>query len=134
MSQTVAPISTPVLLRRTLLGNAIFSTISGGLFVVGASPLATLIGLPSPIILTVMGLGVIGFAALLFRVTRLDSIPRSLAVTTLVADVLWVAASIVFLLTDWIPFTPEGKWVIAIVADIVGLFALLEFIGLRQMR
>ncbi|HLF00588.1 MAG TPA: hypothetical protein VI547_01335 [Anaerolineales bacterium] len=134
MSQTIAHSSTPVLLRRALLGNAIFSTITGGLFVVGASPLSALIGLPSPAILIVMGLGVIGYAAFLFRAIRLDSIPRSLAVTTLVADSVWVVASVALLVTDWVPFTPEGKWLVAIIADLVGLFALLEFIGLRQMR
>lgn len=134
MSQTVAHISTPVLLRRALLGNAIFSTLTGGLLVLDAGPLAAFIGLSAPMVLIVMGLVVIGYAAFLFRAVWLDSIPPALAIATVAADTAWVAASIVLLLTDWVAFTPEGHWVIAAVADIVGLFALLQFIGLRQMH
>ena len=40
----------------------------------------------------------------------------------------------VILLIGAPPFTDAGKWIIAIVADVVGILGLAQFLGLRQTR
>jgi hypothetical protein len=38
------------------------------------------------------------------------------------------------LIADPFNFTTEGRWAILIIADAVGIFAVLEFVGLRRIR
>ena len=120
------------LLRRTLRANGVFSGASGLLFVVGSSPLTAFIGLPSPWILVAIGLSLLGYAALLFRAASRSPIDRRHAILFTAMDTLWVAGIAILLITGWVPFTPAGKWAVAIVADIVAVFAVLQFIGVRR--
>ncbi|MFQ5695930.1 MAG: hypothetical protein ACE5HB_08070, partial [Terriglobia bacterium] len=48
-------------------------------------------------------------------------------------DVLWVAGSFGLLASPPPEMTTGGKWAIGMVADVVGVFAILQFIGLRRM-
>ena len=48
-------------------------------------------------------------------------------------DVVWVVGSAVLLVTKALPFTPVGVWAVAIVADIVAIFAIVQYLGLRRM-
>lgn len=79
------------LLRRTLLGNVVFSGLSGLLSIVAAAPLAALTGLPSPIILIVLGVGLIGYAAIIYRIATRQPILRQEALFPVVADTVWVS-------------------------------------------
>jgi hypothetical protein len=45
-----------------------------------------------------------------------------------------VLASIILLVTGWIPFSVAGNWAVGIVAMIVDLFATLQFLGWRKMH
>ncbi len=132
-AQTSPQTDNSTLLRRALLGNAVFSGVSGLGMTLAAGPLASLMGLPSPLILIVVGLGVLGYAAIVFRISTRPSISRGEAIFTVIADSSWVVVSLVLLLTGWVPFTLAGKWIVAIAADIVAVFALLQFVGLRRM-
>jgi len=49
-------------------------------------------------------------------------------------DLLWVVGSAVLIFTNLVPFTTNGKWAIAIVADIVLAFAIVQFVGVRKAR
>ena len=40
--------------------------------------------------------------------------------------------SIDILVTDWVPLTTAGWWTVAIVADIVAVFAIVQFYALRR--
>ena len=132
-TQTSSQTDNATLLRRALLGNAVFSGVSGLALTLAAGPLASLMDLPSPLILIVAGLGVLGYAAIVFRIATRPIISRGEAIFTIIADSSWVAASLVLLLTAWVPFTPAGKWLVAIAADIVAVFALMQFIGFRRL-
>jgi hypothetical protein len=48
-------------------------------------------------------------------------------------DIAWVTGSILLLASGLVPLSTARKWSIAILADIVALFALLQFIGLRRV-
>ncbi len=50
----------------------------------------------------------------------------------IVLDVAWVAGSALILLFDLVPLTTAGRWTIALLAEVVALFAILQTIGLRR--
>jgi hypothetical protein len=52
----------------------------------------------------------------------------------IVLDVSWVITSAVLLLTDLVPLTTTGQWIIGLLAEIVAVFAVLEYVGLRKTR
>jgi hypothetical protein len=49
------------------------------------------------------------------------------------AAILFYLLSVVILVTGWPPLTTWGKWIIALVADVVAIFAGLQFYGLWRM-
>ena len=120
-------------LRLALRANGVFSGVSGLMFVVGSGPLAVFIGLPSPWILITIGLSLLSYSALLFQAASRSPIDRRHAILFTAMDTLWVAGSAILLITGWIPFTPAGKWAVIIVADMVAVLAVFQFIGLRRL-
>jgi len=131
---TTQTIPNDSLLRRALLGNTLFSGLSGVIAAVAAGPLAAFLGLSSPIILIILGLGLIGYAVGLYRMATRQPISRNDALFAVVADTVWVVASLVLLLIGWPPFTTAGRWLVVIIADIVAVFAIVQFIGLRRLK
>lgn len=122
------------LLRRTLQGNGLFCGISGIVFIVGAGPITTFLGLSSPSILVVIGIGLLLYAASLFMAAARQTITRQTGFLYAIMDTVWVLGSIVLLLTNWVPFTAEGKWSIGLVALIVAVFAELQYYGAWRVR
>ena len=61
-------------LRRTLLANAGFSTLSGIMLVVVAKPISALLGLSMPIIVVGVGISLLIYAACLFRSAKREPI------------------------------------------------------------
>jgi hypothetical protein len=121
-------------LSRVLLGNATFGLLSGLACLLWARPLANTLGIEPPLILSILGVALLLFAAeLAWIATRMPD-SRRIVQTIFVLDVAWVIASVLVLLAGWPPFTVTGKWVVAGVADIIAIFALLEYIGLRRLR
>ncbi len=125
---------TSSLLRHAILANGIFCGVSGIVLLLAAAPLATLLGIPAPLVLRGTGfvLGCYGIA--LFFLASQQHINQKLALAVILLDVLWVLDSIVILLTGWLPLTTTGIWVIAILALIVAGFAEVQYLGLRRMR
>jgi hypothetical protein len=121
-------------LRRVLLGNAAFGVVSGLVCLLWAQPLATALGLAPPWIVTGLGVGLLLFAAELAWIALRAPENRRVVTTIFALDVAWVVASVIVLFSSWAPPTPVGTWVVVIVADIVAVFAVLEFIGLRRLR
>ena len=121
------------LLRQALRGNGLFSALSGLIFLFGARPLATFMGLPWPAALMGVGLVTILYAALLLWMTAQPAINRSFARATVVLDASWVIASVAILLAGWPPLTVAGKWTVALLAEVVAVFAILQAAGLRRL-
>ena len=127
------------LLRRTLWGNAAFSIASGAVLVLFATPFAaaasaeqlTVAGLDLAIALELLGIGVIAAGALCAWVAARPELPRGLAKVIFVADIAYVAASVVVL--ELVSWTTAGIAAIAIVALIVADLAVLQYLGLRRL-
>ncbi len=121
-------------LRRVLFGNIAFSIISGGAFIIGANPMGAFMGIPQPLILMGLGAGVLLFALGVYLTATQQPLDPRKATFILVADIAWVVATEVILMLDLFGLTTEGRWLIFILADIVTVFAILEFFGLRRLR
>ena len=120
--------------RNVLKANALFSGLSGLLFVFASTEMATFLGLALPAAITVVGILLLIFAAdLLFLATRNEIDPK-FVLAVIVADALWVVGSVILLLTGWVPLTVGGKWAVGIVAAIVAIFAELEYVGWKRMN
>ncbi|HFE66030.1 MAG TPA: hypothetical protein ENJ93_02105 [Chloroflexi bacterium] len=121
------------LLRYTLRSNAAFSAVSGVIAILAAAPIAAFMGLASPLILVVIGVGLLPFAFLVYKVSTMTAIKPLFVKEILVMDLLWIGGSVAILLVGWPVLTTNGRWLVAILADIVAVFALLEFVGLHRL-
>lgn len=132
--QDIQTTKTDRLLRRALSANAAFSGLSGIALIVGFGPIGQLVGVHLPGLFIAIGVGLLLFALGLSQNARRTTIDRTQAVIATIADIAWVAASGAILLINPEPLTLAGKWLIAIVADVVALFAVLQLWGLRRWR
>ena len=122
------------MLKSALTGNVIFSTITGLLMIFDTVWLSPWMGIENPYILPIIGLGVLAWAYTIFRQIRKDNLTRSFARLIIAGDLVWVLASVVLLLGNFVDFTVGGKWLIAIAADLVLGFAVWQFFGLRRLE
>lgn len=121
-------------LRGVLQANMIFSGLSGLLLAVAAAPLRQWLDVPATWPLVVIGIGLLGFAWLLFLIARQSPIDLRQANLIFWLDVAWVIGSALLLFTGWVSFTNAGWWAVLLVADAVALFAIMEFVGIRRAR
>lgn len=121
------------LIRRVLYGNAIFSGVSGLFFTLASNPIANFIGLDASLLILIIGIGLIGYAVLMYSNASRPEISPSFVLIAIVGDSSWVLLSILLLVTDWVSFSMEGKWVVGIIAVIVDVFATLQFLEWRKM-
>ena len=120
------------LLRYSLRGNALFSTGCGLAALALAQPLAEALGIPDPRTLTSLGAQLLVFAALLVWLAPRAGIRPAFALAVIAADVLWVVGTIPVVYAGGL--TPAGNWTAIAIAEVVGLFAILQYLGLRRMR
>ncbi len=118
------------LLRRALLGNAAFSTLSGLVLLAAAGPLERLTGLGPRWLLMAIGAGLLLFAVGLVADARRRPLGRRRAGVTIAMDFGWVAGSAVLLVVGGL--SSAGWWTVALVAEIVLALALLQTYGLRR--
>ena len=132
VQSTAAPRSS--LLRTALRGNMVFSEVSGLTSLFAARPIANFLGLESTLPFIIIGILLLSHGAILWWGTSQTEIPRWLAWYAIEGDVVWVLASIAILITDPWSFTVGGKWMIALLADAVAAFAIIQYIGLRRLN
>jgi len=121
------------LLRNALYGNSIFCSTSGLAFSIFSAPIATFLGLSASWVILVLGIGLLLYGIEVFIFSRKESISEGLAKFVIGADLAWVVGSVVLIFSNLVAFTIPGKWGIAIIADIVLVFAVLQYVGLRRM-
>jgi hypothetical protein len=120
------------LLRRALLANASFSTISGLVLVFAQRWVVRLLGLPETINLITLGISLLVFAAILVLFARKNPIKLLDAWIAVILDAAWVIGSYPLLFV--VPFSTSGKWVVGIVAEVIMVFALMQWLGIRRIR
>ena len=121
------------LLRNALLGNSIFSFISGLGFVLFSNFITSFLGLSASWVILALGVGLIFYGWQIYSAVRKESINTEFAKFAIYSDLIWVVLSAILIFTGLVAFTTPGKWAIAIIADIVLVFAVLQYVGLRRM-
>ena len=119
-------------LRKALMGNALFSTLSGLTMLLAQGWVLRILGLASNVNLLILGVGLIVFAITLVVNARRQQVKKSDAWIAVLMDVAWVLGS--YILIFIVPFSTEGKWVVGVVAELVLVFAVLQFVGIRRTQ
>src|SRR5215471_16876745 len=119
-------------LRKALLGNALFSTLSGLTILFAQGWVLRILGLPSSVNLLIFGVGLIVFAVTLVINARKQQVKKSDAWVAVLMDLAWVVGS--YVLIFLVPFSMGGRWVVALVAELVLVFAVLQFVGIRRIQ
>jgi len=119
-------------LRKALMGNALFSTLSGLTILLAQGWVLRILGLASNVNLLILGVGLILFAITLVVNARKQQVKKSDAWIAVLMDVAWVLGS--YILIFIVPFSTEGKWVVGLVAELVLVFAVLQFVGIRRIQ
>jgi hypothetical protein len=119
-------------LKKALTGNALFSVVSGVAILFANRWLVKFLGLPEKVSLAILGGSLIGYAALLWFNAHRPKIKITDAWVAVTMDVIWVVGS--YALIFAVPFSVGGKWVVALVAELVLAFAVLQWLGIRRIR
>lgn len=116
------------LLKISLIANAIFSALHGIGFILMAWQVTAYLGWFSPWLITLIGIGLLGFSGLVAQTLRILSPQLTKAIIFI--DLLWVVVSGALLLTPWI--APAAKLAVAVIALAVAVLAILQSAGLNQ--
>jgi hypothetical protein len=120
-------------LRYALLADAVASGATGLLLIAGADLLTGLLGLPVAL-MREAGLLLVPYVALVAFVGTRETISRPAVHAIIVLNVLWVAASIGLLMGGSVAPTALGTAFVIAQAVAVGVFAELQFVGLRRTQ
>jgi hypothetical protein len=121
------------LLRRAILADAIFSGASALLLSFGAGALAPLTNLPEAL-LRETGLFLIAYAALVGWLGTRQSMPKALVWIVIAGNAAWTVGSIALLFSGAVTPNLLGEAAMAMQAIAVGVFAELQYLGLRRSR
>jgi len=119
------------LLRRALLADALFSGVSAVGLTLGAGAFAALFNLPEAL-LRESGLFLIAYTALVGWLGTRAAVPKLLVVLVVVGNAAWTLASIALLFSGAVNPNLPGELVVVAQAIATGVFAELQFIGMRR--
>lgn len=122
------------LLRRVLLGNATFSTLTGLLCLFDATALTRAFAIPDPLLLPALGVQLLIFASAIVWVATRPKLPIALAWTIISLDIAWVVGSAAL-----VPFvsnvlSASGLATLILIAFGVASFATGQIVGVRRLQ
>ena len=118
-------------LRFALLADAVASGATGLMMIVGAELLTGLLGLPVAL-MRAAGLLLVPYVALVAYVGTRQNIPHGAVKAIIALNVLWVLSSAGLLVGGFVAPTMLGYAFVIAQAVVVGVFAELQFVGLRR--
>ncbi|MBB5054948.1 hypothetical protein HNQ36_004959 [Afipia massiliensis] len=124
-------INPSLFLRRALQIDAIFSGAAALLLVFGAGFLASLLNLPEAFLRNT-GLVLVVFALGVGYLASRDMMSKTAVWAVIAINAVWTIDSIVLLASGWVSPNLLGQAFIVMQAIAVGVFAELEFVGLRK--
>ena len=120
-----------IFLSRALLADAVFSGVAAVALTLGAGTLAPLLNLPE-ILLRETGLFLIAYAALVGWLASRSTVAKALVLFVIIGNAAWTLGSIALLFSGAVSPNLLGQVFIVAQAIATGLFAELQFIGLRK--
>lgn len=121
------------LLRSALYGNSAFSFASGLAFLLFSKAISAFLGITASWIILVLGISLVLYGIEILLAARAEPVHTGIAKFAVYADLAWVIASAGLIFANLVDFTTAGKWAIAILADVVLVFAIVQFVGLRRL-
>jgi hypothetical protein len=118
-------------LRRALLADAVFSGVSALGLTFGAGGFASLLNLPEAL-LQETGLFLIAYTILVGWLGTRQAVSRALVVLVVAGNAAWTLASIALLFSGAVSPNLLGEIVVVAQAIATGVFAELQYIGLRR--
>ncbi|MEH2561151.1 hypothetical protein [Bradyrhizobium sp. AZCC 2289] len=118
-------------LRRALLADAIFSGVSAVGLTLGADTFASLLNLPQAL-LQETGLFLIAYTILVGWLGTRPSVPKALVMLVVAGNAAWTLTSIALLFSGAVSPNLLGEIVVVAQAIATGVFAELQYIGLRR--
>jgi hypothetical protein len=118
-------------LRRALLADAIFSGVSALGLTFGTGTFASLLNLPETL-LQETGLFLIAYTALVGWLGTRQSVPKAPVLIVIAGNAAWTVASIALLFSGAVSPNLPGEIVVVAQAIATGVFAELQYIGLRR--
>ena len=118
-------------LSRALLADAIFSGVAAVALTLGAGALAPFLNLPE-VFLREVGLFLIAYAALVGWLGTRQAVLKSLVMVPIVGNAAWTLGSIALLFSGAVSPNLLGQVFIVAQAIATGVFAELQYIGLRK--
>jgi len=135
MNTTTADTTTattgPVTLKTALLLDAAITGANGLAYVAGASVLDSLLG-PSPTHFVLIGIFLVGCAAILGVTGTRRPIPRGWATFAAEVNVVWAIGSVAVVALGWLDLTTTGAGWTLMQAALVAVFAMLQLTALRR--
>jgi hypothetical protein len=120
-------------LRYALLADALASGATGLLMIVGADLLEGLLGLPTAL-MREAGLVLVPYVAFVAWIGTRETISRPAVQAIIAMNALWVVGSVLLLVSGYVSPTVLGYAFVIAQAVVVGVFAELQFIGLRRSQ
>jgi hypothetical protein len=124
-------VPTSKFLRWVLVADAATCVATGLLMMFGSSLLAQFSGLPSGL-LRYAGISLLPFAAFVVYLASRESLSPTGVWTVIVLNALWTADSFLLFATGWVTPTQLGYALVSGQALGVGVFAGLEYVGLKK--
>jgi hypothetical protein len=118
-------------LRRALLADALCSAGMAAALLIFGSALAGLLDLPADL-LSEAALVLIPFAAFVGYLTTREQPARAGVWAVIAMNIVWTIDSVLLLFTGWVEPNSLGYAFVIAQAAAVGVFAELEYIGLRR--
>ena len=118
-------------LSRALLADAIFSGVSAMSLTLGAGLLAPFFNLPEAL-LRETGLFLIAYTALVGWLGTRAAVPKVLVMIVVAGNAAWTLASIALLFSGAVSPNLLGEIVVVAQAIATGVFAELQYVGLRR--
>jgi hypothetical protein len=119
-------------LKNALRINAIFSSLCAVLILLFSVQIANLMGQFPYSILIALAIGLISFVILILSISENKKLDVKQAKIITFMDLSWVISSIILVILGSQWFTSNGIAIILIVAAIVGLLSLFQYIGLKK--
>ncbi|MBI5261751.1 MAG: hypothetical protein HY852_08040 [Bradyrhizobium sp.] len=124
-------IHSSLFLRRALVADAIFSGVAALGLTFGATAFASLLNLPEAL-LRESGLFLIAYTGLVAWLGSRTVVPRALVILVVIGNAAWTVASIALLFSGAVTPNLLGALVVAAQAIATGVFAELQYVGLRK--
>jgi hypothetical protein len=121
------------ILRTALIADAAASGVSAVLMLAGAGMLEGFTGLPA-VMLHGAGLILVPFVAFVGYLAARAQLTAAAVWGVIVCNALWVAGSMLLLLSGWVAPTALGYAFVIAQAVAVAIFAELQYVGLRRPR